>query len=346
MPRRCTWSCKLSNVDRPIPLNNALLDWVACPRCKGRLQPTTDGAIVDGQLRCVDCGSLYDVVRGVPILLAEVSEADRFTAKNFGEQWEHFYRMGGLGEEFEERQVVEYFYPYDIKRLAGKAVVEAGCGYGRNLLAARRYGASVAIGFDVGPAALLAKARGCDAVIGDILNPPFRREFDVVFSFGVVHHVSDPDRAIQKLSELIAPNGVCCHSVYSAENNWILDNLFTPIRMRVFRHLSSAAKHLFATILGWLSFVVFAVLYVPFSWGTASHAWASKHLFYYDYMILTIRKLGLKQWIGQIYDHLNAPLAAYISRERVERWMDEIGLQNRYVFFRNKNTWNFGGTKC
>src|SRR5262245_57600994 len=98
------------------PLNPLLLDWIACPRCKGALEPTVGGAIVDGQLRCKQCSNLFDVVRGVPILLADVSADDQFTAKNFGEQWAHFHSLGGLGEEFEEKQVVEYFYPFDIHR--------------------------------------------------------------------------------------------------------------------------------------------------------------------------------------------------------------------------------------
>lgn len=328
------------------PLNPRILEWIACPRCKGRLSATTAGPVVDGKLRCADCACHYDVVRGVPVLLADVSPDEQFTAKNFGEQWEHFHQLGGLGEEFEQRQVVEYFHPFDIHRLANKTVLEAGCGYGRNLLAAQRFGAKTAIGFDIGPAAFLAKSKGCDVVIGDILNPPFGKTFDVVFSFGVAHHVSDPDAAILTLGKLVSPSGgICCHSVYSAENNWFLEHAFTPIRLRLLRHLSAGTKHATATVLGWASFVFFAVLYGPFSFNEHANGWASKHLFYYDYMILTLRKLGLKQWVGQIYDHMNAPLAAYITRQRVERWMDELGLSDRYVYFRNKNAWNFGGVK-
>jgi hypothetical protein len=62
-------------------------------------------------------------------------------------------------------------------------------------------------------------------------------------------------------------------------------------------------------------------------------------------MILTINKLGLKQWIGQIYDHLGAPVAAYFTRHQVEKWVDELGLKNIYYYFRNRNTHNFGGQK-
>ena len=56
----------------------------------------TDREITDGQLTC-GCGRTYKIHSGVPVLLAEVSEAERFTAKNFGEQWSYFHQLGGLG---------------------------------------------------------------------------------------------------------------------------------------------------------------------------------------------------------------------------------------------------------
>src|SRR5215831_3714127 len=152
--------------------NLSILDWLVCPGCRGALAPVGVQPIVDGRLSCQSCGKSYEVLKGVPILLSDVSADDRFTGKNFAEQWRHFHEIGGLGEEFENNQVVDYFHPFDIRNLAGKHVLEAGCGYGRNLLAAKKYGAATVIGFDVGTAALLAKARGCDMVIGIIRNPP------------------------------------------------------------------------------------------------------------------------------------------------------------------------------
>ena len=134
-------------------------------------------------------------------------------------------------------------------------------------------------------------------MIGDILNPQFRKKFDIVFSFGVLHHVSDIQKGLIKLYDLVADDGMFCHSVYSAENNWFLEKCFTPLRMRIFRYWSSKTKYILSQILGILSFGLFWCIYKPFSLNPISNAWVQKHLFYYDYMILTINKLGLKQWI-------------------------------------------------
>ena len=327
-------------------LSPRLLEYICCPVCRKELR--CNGAVTgegSGELVCTGCARKYDVIHGVPVLMTDVAAAEMLTAHNFGNQWELFDKVGGLGKEFEENQFAEYLLPLHTTELKDKVILEAGCGYGRNLVAATNHGAVVAIGFDVSPAAFIAKRKGVDAVIGDILNPPFRKPFDMVFSFGVLQHVSDPEQGFKKLYKHVKEGGIFCHSVYSAENNEFLAKYLTPIREKVFRHLPPWANWAIATALGTLSYVLFMLVYGPFFLSRRTDAWASAHLFYYDYMALTLRKLGFKQWIAQIFDHLNAPLAEYFPRKELNRWTDEVGLKNTYFFFRNKNTWNFGGYK-
>lgn len=325
-------------------MNPKLLSLTCCPRCRGSLT-CQESEVISGHLQCDHCSSQYEVVKGVPILLTQLTRKEQFTAENFAAQWRKFDEMGGLGAEFEERQFYEYFSPFDTGKLKDKIVLEAGCGYGRNLIQASKCGAQSAIGFDVSDAAFIAKARGCDVVIADILNPPFRQAFDVVFTFGVLQHVSDPDAGLGKLYDLVLPSGYFCHTVYAAENNWFLVHLLTPLRERFFSHMSSRVRYGLSVILGILSYILFLVCYKPFSIARSISAWASNHLFYYDYMILTIDRLGLKQWIGQVYDQLGAPVAAYFPRRAIDRWMSSLQLKDTYVHFRNKNAWNFGGRK-
>ena len=59
----------------PKPPSNRMLSVVACPRDKGRLEPTNRG------LHCTACRAEYPVVGGVPILIDE--EASVFTADDF-----------------------------------------------------------------------------------------------------------------------------------------------------------------------------------------------------------------------------------------------------------------------
>ena len=230
------------------------------------------------------------------------------------------------------------------ERTARKDVLEGGCGYGRNLLQCQKAGAKLAIGFDVSPAAFIAKQRGVDAVIGDILNPPFKPLFDVVFTFGVLQHVSKPFEGLRQLNARLRPGGLSCHSVYSYENNRLLAEVLTPVRERCFRRLPLGLRKAIAYVLGAITFPVAAVVYAPFFYAKSLRGWASRNLFYFDFVMLCFRR-GFRGWVAQIFDQINAPLAAYFRKPDVEAWIRELRLVDCYTFFRNQNTWNFGGRK-
>jgi SAM-dependent methyltransferase len=339
----------LSAVKRDSPseagFNRALVEYLCCPACGGDLwtQRSETGAAEEA-LRCA-CGRSYEIRQGVPVLLAEVSAAERFTAKNFGEQWDYFHRLGGLGALFEEGEFADYFHPISISELAGKVMLEGGCGYGRNVLQCQRAGAKLAIGFDVSPAAFIAKQRGADVVIGDILNPPFKASaFDVVFTFGVLQHVSRPFEGLKQLHARLRPGGLFCHSVYSYENNRLLAEALTPLRQRLFRRLPLPLRKGVAYTLGVISSPVAAALYAPLYYFRPVRGWASRNVFYFDFVMLCFRR-GFRGWVAQIFDQINAPLAEYFRRSDVEHWMAELQLTDRYTFFRNQNTWSFGGRK-
>jgi SAM-dependent methyltransferase len=329
-----------------VGMNPMLLNYICCPRCKGDLV-VSEGSVenlINGMLDCVACHARYRVREGVPILIADLTEAERLTAKNFGEQWTEVSTWKHI-EEWEENEFNDYMLPLNGAVFAGKTCLEGGCGYGRNLIQAKGYGSTLAIGFDVGVGAIIAKRRGIDAISGDILNPPFKGRFDIVFTFGVLQHVSNPDQGIQKLYELLKPGALFIHSVYSAENNFLLSHLLTPVRERVLRYLPPWIKWAIAWMAGVPTYIMFSLVYRPFSWHPRTNAWASSHLFYYDFLALHFKRLGFRIWISFIQDHINAPLAKYFSRATVERWLKEYGLTDPFVFFRNKNTWNFGGRR-
>jgi len=48
-------------------MDKELLEILACPKCKGELQPTVD----ESALRCVACRLSYRVDDGIPILLID-----------------------------------------------------------------------------------------------------------------------------------------------------------------------------------------------------------------------------------------------------------------------------------
>jgi ubiquinone/menaquinone biosynthesis C-methylase UbiE len=107
-------------------------------------------------------------------------------------------------------------------RYGGKRLLEIGCGTGTDLLQFARGGAIVT-GVDLSPRSIeIAKRRfeayglhGEFAVV-DAEQLSFPDEnFDVVYSFGVVHHTPDTERAISEVRRVLKPGGEAIVMLYN-----------------------------------------------------------------------------------------------------------------------------------
>jgi SAM-dependent methyltransferase len=106
--------------------------------------------------------------------------------------------------------------------LAGKLVLDGGCGMGRYLRVAAEMGGRV-VGMDLSGAVIAARDlnREIPAVSvlrGDLLRPPFREgTFDHIYSLGVLDHTPDPRAAFLSLARLLKPGGRIAVWVYRKE---------------------------------------------------------------------------------------------------------------------------------
>jgi malonyl-CoA O-methyltransferase len=89
--------------------------------------------------------------------------------------------------------------------VAGRRVLDAGCGTGRRL---RHTTAALAVGVDL-TYHMLAQARGLSALaVADVRELPLRNDtFDVVFCRLVIGHLIDPDPAYAELARVCRPGG-------------------------------------------------------------------------------------------------------------------------------------------
>src|SRR5690348_4851920 len=113
----------------------------------------------------------------------------------FGYSWDRFSLLTADQEHQFRLWTVHLSPESDWK---GKRFLDAGCGAGRNSHWAMSYGAESCVALDLDERSLAAARRNLEQYPTasvqkcSIYEIPFLDEFDIVFSIGVVHHLSEP----------------------------------------------------------------------------------------------------------------------------------------------------------
>ncbi|MGB3197193.1 MAG: class I SAM-dependent methyltransferase [Saprospiraceae bacterium] len=115
--------------------------------------------------------------------------------------------------------------------LKGKSFIDIGCGSGVHSLSAVKEGAIVS-SFDFDENSVLAakKLRSLQNVSnelwqiekGDVLSKEYLekyKKFDIVYSWGVLHHTGHMWQAIENAAEIVSQNGYLCIAIYN-DQGW------------------------------------------------------------------------------------------------------------------------------
>lgn len=165
-------------------------------------------------------GEIFAIRDGIPRFVDGSTYADAF-----GAQWKR-YRLTQLDSYSRApitRDRVRRCLGQDLWRnLAGKRVLECGCGAGRFTEVLLDRGACV-ISVDLSDAVEanlqnFPETARHQVAQADILRLPFQRsQFDIVFCLGVIQHTPKPERTIAALFEHVKPGGalVIDHYTYS-----------------------------------------------------------------------------------------------------------------------------------
>ncbi len=167
-----------------------------------------------------EVSDLRIICRKMSAQLSEASESEdeqEQTKDSFSYQWENL-KEGDflLGDESFEVKIMDLAAEYsglDGSWFSGKTVLDAGCGIGRWSYAFLKLGADVTAidqsAQGIGHVKELLQSEGKFAAKqANILKPlPFKKKFDLVWSFGVTHHTGNTILAVENVAAAVKPGG-------------------------------------------------------------------------------------------------------------------------------------------
>ncbi len=151
----------------------------------------------------------------------EITSGDRFA---FGKNWQKFV------DRLDENRIAlardSMTKSLEVRDLTGLRFLDAGCGSGLFSLVARQLGATVeSFDFDADSVVCtrwLREAYGpadrWNVEQGSVLDAGYMDslgKFDVVYSWGVLHHTGDMWRAVELTSDRVEPGGLLVISIYN-----------------------------------------------------------------------------------------------------------------------------------
>jgi SAM-dependent methyltransferase len=140
---------------------------------------------------------------------------------DFGRNWADFAeKLSDREIEQAQQGFARLLRPEEV---AGKTVLDLGCGSGLHSLAALRLGAARVEAVDIDPMSVettrsvlarFASGQQWSASVASVFELESAARYDIVYSWGVLHHTGDMQRAVRIAAELVKPGGLLCIALY------------------------------------------------------------------------------------------------------------------------------------
>lgn len=250
------------------------------------------------------------------------------TQHQFGYEWERYTEILPLHRE----QFRRWIAPLREEDFAGKRFLDGGCGMGRNSFWALSAGAAGALAIDYDERTIASARKNlagfpqCEVRFQSIYELDEPGRFDIVFSIGVVHHLAEPRKAVERLVDAVAPGGKLCLWLYAHEGNELYLSIIDPLRKHVTSRLSPRLTHALSTL---MTVALKAYLALPHK---------------RDYELL-LRGHSFRQLELIVLDQLVPSIAFYWTRAQVLDLIAGLPLEDVQLVHTNGMSWTLVATK-
>lgn len=267
-------------------------------------------------------------------MVNSVDGVERESQFAFGKNWASYSK---LVTERQMEDAVQGLQRLVCGDLRGKRFIDVGCGSGIHALAALRLGAAEVVAIDRDPDSV-ATTRGMleahaagkcwrvvDMSVFD-LDGAALGKFDVVYSWGVLHHTGDMLRALRIVAALVAPGGELVFALYRRTRLcW-----FWKLEKRWYAGAGPFGQKIARALFIGLFRLIFPVL--------------NKRSFH-DYVESYSSRRGM-DFYHDVHDWLGGWPYESISADGVRRFMAQIGMREVRTFVRSRRRLGLFGSGC
>lgn len=248
----------------------------------------------------------------------------------FGYSWERFNELTREQERQFRLWTVQLSPERDWK---GKVFLDGGCGAGRNSYWAMSYGAESCVSIDLDERSLAAARRNlagfptAEVRECSIYDIPYKDMFDIVFSIGVIHHLSDPAGAVRKLTEAAKPGGRVLVWVYGYENLAFYVNVLGPLRRLMFSWMPPGLVRFLANFPAALLWTMLRAGFAPLAYLKLLRTFSYRHIHHI------------------CFDQMLPRIAFYWRKDEAIALLEQAGLEHVKAEWVNEVSWSVIGTK-
>jgi SAM-dependent methyltransferase len=234
------------------------------------------------------------------------------SSERFGYEWD---RYSFMDKNYEE-QFRNWTSPLSEKDFEGRAVLDAGCGMGRNSYWPLKWGAREVVSFDLDERSVsraketLREFKNSEILLRSIYDINWHDKFDIALSIGVVHHLKEPKIALQNMVRSLRGGGTLLIWVYSYEGNEWIPKYVNPIRKNITSKLPVRIVH-------FLSYFCSIPLWIYIKIAKRKTGYL-KQLSYFDFWHIH----------SIVFDQLIPEVANYWAKGDVEKLFSDLGLED------------------
>ncbi len=182
---------------------------------------------------------------------------------SFGTNWQKY--LGAVTPERLEQARASLSTSFAGASFRGESFLDIGCGSGLFSMSAAVMGAASVVSIDVDPSSVACAERlragmadvRWECLLGSVLDEAFVSTIPKasrVYSWGVLHHTGNMWKALRRVTELVADNGLLCVALYSTPNRPAMQMTLKRMYNRTPRRLRWLTRAFYGTAkLGFLT---------------------------------------------------------------------------------------------